>query len=141
VVGENIKKIRESKSMGLNKTAGIAKISGSYLSNIEKGIKDNPSIEVLKRIANALNVQVEEFFKDYATKENLNLAMGSMLKINEMAKDTFLYETNEVYKSNKDLKPDSLTTIAAHFEGEKFTENEKEDIENFIKFVLSKKKK
>lgn len=141
MVGENIKKIRESKSMGLNKTAGIAKISGSYLSNIEKGIKDNPSIEVLKRIANALNVQVEEFFKDYATKENLNLAMGSMLKINEMAKDTFLYETNEVYKSNKDLKPDSLTTIAAHFEGEKFTENEKEDIENFIKFVLSKKKK
>jgi predicted transcriptional regulator len=36
------------------------------------------------------------------------------------------------------LKP---TTIAAHFEGEQFTEEELEEINNYIKFVISKRKK
>lgn len=38
-------------------------------------------------------------------------------------------------------KKTGIDTIAAHFEGEEFTEDDKEDIENFIKYVLSKKKK
>jgi transcriptional regulator with XRE-family HTH domain len=33
------------------------------------------------------------------------------------------------------------TTIAAHFEGEEFTEEELEEINNYIKFVISKRKK
>lgn len=41
----------------------------------------------------------------------------------------------------KEKKTTQLETIAAHFEGEEFTEDDKEDIENFIKYVLSKKKK
>lgn len=44
---------------------------------------------------------------------------------------------------NKEIKDSSngLETIAAHFDGEEFSEADKEDIENFIRFVLSKKKK
>jgi predicted transcriptional regulator len=34
-----------------------------------------------------------------------------------------------------------LETIAAHFEGEEFTKDDLDDIENFIKYVKSKKKK
>ena len=34
-----------------------------------------------------------------------------------------------------------IETIAAHFEGDEFTEDDKDDIENFIKYVLSKKNK
>lgn len=41
----------------------------------------------------------------------------------------------------KPKKQNQIETIAAHFEGEEFTEDDKEDIENFIKYVLSKKKK
>ena len=38
-------------------------------------------------------------------------------------------------------RPNKLETIAAHFEGDEFTEDDKDDIENFIKYVLSKKNK
>lgn len=37
-------------------------------------------------------------------------------------------------------KNNQLETLAAHFEGEEFTEDDLEDIENFIKYVKSKKK-
>lgn len=35
----------------------------------------------------------------------------------------------------------SFMTIAAHFEGKKFSEEEQKEIENFIQYVLSKRKK
>lgn len=62
--GENINRIRESKSMGLNETARRAGISGSYLSDIEKGIKKNPGIETLYKIAEALGVKMKELVSD-----------------------------------------------------------------------------
>lgn len=115
--GEKIKNIRLSKKLGLNETAKKAGISGSYLSNIEKGIKTNPSTETLEKIADALNVSINEFFdKDSIVKEK------------------------PIDKINRIIKDNGINTIAAHFEGEEFTEDDKEDIENFIKYVLSKKK-
>ena len=54
MLGENIKKIRLNKKLGLNKTAEKAEISGSYLSDIENGKKENPTIATLTKIADAL---------------------------------------------------------------------------------------
>lgn len=113
--GEKIKNIRLFKRLGLNETAKKAGISGSYLSNIEKGIKTNPSTETLQKIADALGCSVNEFFDDNTEEKTID-------KINKLVKDS------------------GINTIAAHFEGEEFTEDDKEDIENFIKYVLSKKK-
>lgn len=44
-------------------------------------------------------------------------------------------------KKEAPKKSNQLETIAAHFEGEEFTEDDLEDIENFIRYVQSKKKK
>lgn len=72
MLGNRIKKIREIQNLGLNETAKLAGISGSYLSNIEKGIKTNPSMEALNKIADALGVSVDEFFKEneFVVKES-----------------------------------------------------------------------
>ena len=67
--GNKIKEIREAKGIGLNETARRAGISGSYLSNIERNIKGNPSMETLQRIADALGVSVADFF-DNDNSEN-----------------------------------------------------------------------
>jgi transcriptional regulator with XRE-family HTH domain len=64
MVGDNIKQIRISKKLGLNELAKKSNISGSYLSNIEKGIKNNPSIDALNNIADALDVSIEDLFSD-----------------------------------------------------------------------------
>lgn len=59
--------------MGLNKTASLAGISGSYLSNIEKGIKENPSLDVLSKIATALNVSINSFFEEETKDHHISL--------------------------------------------------------------------
>lgn len=64
MLGNRIKEIRELKGFGLNETARIADISGSYLSSIENNKRDNPSMDILKAIASALNTSVEDLFKE-----------------------------------------------------------------------------
>ncbi|MBV4417433.1 helix-turn-helix domain-containing protein [Clostridium tyrobutyricum] len=118
MLGDNIKRIRLSKGIGLNEAARLANISGGYLSSIENNKRTNIGTEILDAIANAIGVSVDEFFKDDTTTEEKPID-----KINKLVEDS------------------GINTIAAHFEGEEFTEDDKEDIENFIKYVLSKKKK
>ncbi|MBS5824637.1 MAG: helix-turn-helix domain-containing protein [Clostridium argentinense] len=72
MLGENIKRIRENKKLGLNETARKAGISGSYLSDIEKGKKQNPSMDTLKSISKALDTTIDELLQvEPITQENL----------------------------------------------------------------------
>ena len=57
-----IKIIREEKGMTQQNLAKLAKISVGYLCHLEKGSRKNPSLEVMKRIAKALNKSVAEVF-------------------------------------------------------------------------------
>lgn len=51
----NLKKIREEKNISQSKLATIAGISQNYISEIESG-KKTPSLEILEKIANALEI-------------------------------------------------------------------------------------
>lgn len=68
MVGKNIKKFRELRNYSINALAKKCNISAGYISDLEKDKKDNPSTEILKTIADALGVPVDEFFKDEPTK-------------------------------------------------------------------------
>ncbi|MEH7096679.1 helix-turn-helix domain-containing protein [Neobacillus vireti] len=59
MIGSNIYEIRRKRGFTLSELAQRAKISKSYLSNIERNINKNPSIEVLKKIALVLNVDLK----------------------------------------------------------------------------------
>lgn len=69
------------------------------------------------------------------TKDPKLETLKALARVLECSLDDF-DDTNKKLK-----KPTQLETIAAHFEGEEFTEDDIEDIDNFIKYVLSKKKK
>ncbi len=56
MIGETIRELREQKGIGLNKLARMVGISGPYLSQIESGVRKNPSYDVLNKIADALDV-------------------------------------------------------------------------------------
>ncbi|QXE19977.1 helix-turn-helix domain-containing protein [Clostridium sp. 001] len=111
-----LRELRNTNNLTLKELSKKSGISVSFISDIENG-RRNPSIETLKSLANALGISADEFLKtDNNSKEK------PIDKINKLVKDS------------------GINTIAAHFEGEEFTEDDKEDIENFIKYVLSKKK-
>ncbi len=86
MLGHRIKFIRENKKMGLNETAELAGISGSYLSNIENGIKKNPSMKTLSKIASALEVLVDDFFRGEELNNNAEDDYKPTLSIKEQEK-------------------------------------------------------
>ncbi len=65
VIGANIKYYREQRKLTQAQLAEQAQISISYLSKIEAaGCNKSLSISVLNQIANVLNVEISEFFKE-----------------------------------------------------------------------------
>lgn len=64
-IGANIKHYREQANLTQMQLAERAKISISYLSKIEAaGCDKSLSISVLNQIANELDIEISEFFKE-----------------------------------------------------------------------------
>lgn len=57
-VGQQVRKLREQKGLSLTGLSGRAKVAKSYLSSLERDLQSNPSVQLLKKIADALNVSV-----------------------------------------------------------------------------------
>jgi transcriptional regulator with XRE-family HTH domain len=78
MVGSKITEIRKLKGMSLSKLAEKAGISKGYLSNIETGIKENPSTEMLEKIAAALDVEVSDLFDKTPVEDKLDILEDDM---------------------------------------------------------------
>ncbi|MFZ7946398.1 MULTISPECIES: helix-turn-helix domain-containing protein [Bacillaceae] len=59
MLGTKIQKLRQERNLTLSQLAEKTDISKSYLSHIERNIQTNPSIEVLVKIAAALEVNIQ----------------------------------------------------------------------------------
>ncbi|SFL54596.1 Helix-turn-helix [Gracilibacillus orientalis] len=58
MIGTNIYRIRKKKGLTLSELAERADVSKSYLSNIERNLNDNPSIQIVEKLAEVLGVEV-----------------------------------------------------------------------------------
>ncbi len=61
MLGELIGNRRKQKGLTLSEVAKRAEISKSYLSSIERNLNPNPSLQVIKRIAAVLDVDLDAF--------------------------------------------------------------------------------
>ena len=61
-VGENIKRIRKTKKLSMERLAAESGVSRSMLGQIERG-EANPSVALLGKLASALKVPAEEFLR------------------------------------------------------------------------------
>jgi transcriptional regulator with XRE-family HTH domain len=59
-LAKKVKQLREKLGLSQEKLARLADVSNNTIINIEAGKQDNPTIDMLKKVANALNVSVEE---------------------------------------------------------------------------------
>jgi len=62
IVGRNIRRLRKERGATLERLAGEAGLDDGYLGKIERG-QENPSLEKLIGIANALEVSPAVFFE------------------------------------------------------------------------------
>jgi XRE family transcriptional regulator of biofilm formation len=84
MIGKRIQQLRKSKALSLSELAERAGTAKSYLSNVERGIQSNPSIQFLEKIAEVLNVSVETLIHDDRTQDEhldkqwMNLVVEAM---------------------------------------------------------------
>ncbi|PHA03097.1 transcriptional regulator [Bacillus pseudomycoides] len=68
MIGKNIYRFRKNRGLTLSELAERAGISKSYLSNIERNINQNPSIQVMEKIALVLEADLNTLIE---TKKNV----------------------------------------------------------------------
>jgi len=62
-LGVRIKEFRKQRGLSQEKLANLAEIDRTYLPTIERGER-NVSIEVVEKLAKALNVKVKDLFDE-----------------------------------------------------------------------------
>ncbi len=62
LVGRNIRKIRLSKGWSQEALSFEAEVNKNYISDLERGAR-NPSLKILLKIANALDVNIVDLIK------------------------------------------------------------------------------
>lgn len=58
----NLNKLRIKKYMTLQQLSLLTGLSRGYLSLLERGIKTNPSLTTMKKIADALECEINDIF-------------------------------------------------------------------------------
>lgn len=66
---KKLKTLRKQTGYTLKELAEECKMSYVYISNLETGKKLNPSRSVLEKLANALNVSIDELLKEESVAE------------------------------------------------------------------------
>jgi XRE family transcriptional regulator, master regulator for biofilm formation len=63
VIGKKIKNLRLKKGYSITRLAEEANISKSYLSHLEKGLNNNPSLQMLDKIASSLHTTIDDLIE------------------------------------------------------------------------------
>lgn len=127
-VGEKIKALRLEKQMTQNQLATISEISESAIRKYEKGERQ-PKLEQLTKIANALEVGVNDLLSD-STKNNTWINIKDIEKVKEMLPREIILEIKkEILKTMLDFKnPDNANAVLSAIP--------KSKIENLLDTIL-----
>lgn len=75
---DNLKKIRKEKKISQMKIAELCETSTSYIGEIEIG-KKFPSVEMIEKLANALNIKAcELFMEDYSQQTGIDCTENAL---------------------------------------------------------------
>ncbi|GIP24046.1 helix-turn-helix domain-containing protein [Paenibacillus sp. J22TS3] len=63
-LGKRIQQYRLEKGYSLSELADKADVAKSYISNVERNIQSNPSIQFIEKIADALGISINKLLYD-----------------------------------------------------------------------------
>jgi len=101
MIGDRIRTIRIQKKMTLSTLAEKSNVTKSYLSNIERNICSNPTIEFVEKVASALNMKPESLLgwvKEENELSNLEKTFLDMRKYLIFMNDEQLLELKDYMK-------------------------------------------
>lgn len=70
MIGERLRYLRKKKGYSISRLAKEAGVSKTYLSYLDRGLQNNPSLQFLEKVSSRLGISVEyliseEFEKEY----------------------------------------------------------------------------
>lgn len=71
MIGERIKYLRLRKGYSISRLAKEAGVSKTYLSNLDRGIQNNPSLQFLEKVAERLGITVDQLISDDFKQEDI----------------------------------------------------------------------
>ncbi len=122
-----LRKIREDRGLSLQEVEKKAKVSNSYLSQVERGDRGVPSIEILTKLAKTYDMTIIEMVKA-ATSDDI---VDSVLKNLNLDEEFILKNYKELSKENKYLLKVFLMTMFA-------IQKRKEKMPSILEFLLKK---
>ena len=87
MIGSNISTIRKRRGLTLSELADRANVSKSYLSNLERNLNKNPSIQVIEKISTVLDVDLIMILQVNSPEESKQLIESEWLE--------FIYELKD----------------------------------------------
>jgi len=112
--GSYLKKLRLDRKMNLRDVEKTAKISNAYLSQVERGERNIPTLKILSRVAKAYGVEVSELIK--------------------RAEEEF---ENKSRKENEISNPDS-EYISRGYEG--LSDEGKKTLKEYLQYIMEKER-
>ncbi|MBU5677742.1 helix-turn-helix domain-containing protein [Alkaliphilus sp. MSJ-5] len=119
MLGNNIKELMKIKKISSKELADIVDVSPTHISYVINN-KRQPSLDLLEKLAAALEVSVDDLFKkdiDITTKKS---------------NEDIEYTTVKDIKDNKNTRDKDIDTIAAHLEGKNLTPQKIKLLEQYI---------
>lgn len=93
MIGDNVRRIRNNKGFSMDKIREITGLSKSTISELETN-KSNPTTDTLQKIADALDVDIKNFYENEANTDN---------KTKDKEFDLGTVKLNRIARSAQDL--------------------------------------
>ena len=71
-IGQNLKIIRHSRDMSQKSLSQKSNVAYGYIADMESGKCNNPSIKILKRLSQALEVPISQLLEEPREKVTVN---------------------------------------------------------------------
>ncbi|WP_066067982.1 helix-turn-helix domain-containing protein [Neobacillus soli] len=95
MIGKKIFEIRKRRGYTLSELAERANVSKSYLSNIERNINQNPSIQVIKKIASVLDVDLRALLETESSIKEKELPDQELIDLVNELKESGIEKIEE----------------------------------------------
>lgn len=63
MISDNIKRFRKKKSISQDRLSKLADVTHTTLAKIESGVNKNPTIKTLQKLAEALEVKIDDLIQ------------------------------------------------------------------------------
>ena len=127
-LGTKLKDILTERNIAVKDFSKQIGVPATTLYSFIKRDSEDVKLELITKICNGLGIKVTDFLK------TLDYIDGKPSTIFDLSS----FNETEVAKITKEINNEPQT-IAAHFDGNEFTEEELEEIKRFAKFVKSQR--